>query len=90
MKRTAKQEAVPDPRTVSDAHVWRVVWQDPSYSSCTEQCQRCGASFVPKADTYGPPWCPPIAVWLKDHPTDDGAWRRDGIRSPMEPRRSKR
>lgn len=73
-----------NPRTVSDAHVWKVIFQSPQ--GITEQCQRCGSCFHTGADAHGPVWCMPSKAWLEAHPEDDGAWRRDGYVSPMAPK----
>lgn len=36
-------------------------------------CQRCGRTFIEKADTRGPVYCYATTAWLAAHPGDDGA-----------------
>ena len=57
------------PMRSSPRHVWRVAYQ--VASGCVERCDRCGGSFHPGLDGYGPVYCAPSPDWLRAHPDDD-------------------
>jgi hypothetical protein len=56
----------------SSRHVWREVRTEAGTGAgYTSRCERCGRSFVARADTRAPIYCYPTKEWLAAHPEDD-------------------
>jgi len=58
----------------SKRHVWRLK-SFTERCGAIETCDRCGRTFIEKADTRGPVYCYPTPEWLVANPGDD---RKEG------------
>lgn len=54
----------------SSRHVWKLVSMT-QRAGAVEKCQRCGRTFIEKADGRGPVYCYATTEWLAAHPEDD-------------------
>lgn len=55
----------------SKRHVWKFVSISKTVGAI-DKCQRCGRTFIEKADTRGPVYCYATPQWLAANPNDDG------------------
>jgi hypothetical protein len=59
----------------SKRHVWgKATYSKPTqnWSGYVGHYDRCGCSFVERADTRAPVYCYATPAWLAAHPNDDG------------------
>jgi len=55
----------------SKRHVWKLLRMT-DRAGAVERCERCGSTFIEKADARGPVYCYATKEWMVDHPGDDG------------------
>jgi hypothetical protein len=59
----------------SKRHVWgKGTYKNPTqhWSGYVATCERCGSTFVERADTRAAVYCYPKTEWMTAHPDDDG------------------